>query len=46
MIKKRFKLYPNPQGQVDMVDYVESEEKKYCCASAGIGLAVANGMQR
>ena len=28
---KRFELIPNRQGQVDIVDYVESEEKKAMC---------------
>ena len=38
MTKKRFKLTPNPQGQVDIVDYVESEEKNAICIYNDLGV--------
>lgn len=38
MTKKRFELTPNPQGQVDIVDYVESEEKNAICIYNDLGV--------
>ena len=35
---KRFELMPNPQGQVDIVDHVESEEKNAICIYNDLGV--------
>ena len=39
MIEKRFELKPNPQGQVDIVDYGESEEKNAICIYNDLGVS-------
>ena len=36
--KERFKVIPNPQGQVDIIDYVESEEKNAICIYNDLGV--------
>lgn len=36
--KKRFELVPNRQGQVDIIDHVESEEKGAICIYNDLGV--------
>ena len=38
MTEKRFKLIHNPQGQVDIIDYGESEEKNAICIYNDLGV--------
>ena len=38
MTKKRFELISNPQGQVDIIDHVESEEKNAICIFNDLGV--------
>lgn len=36
--EERFRAIPNPQGQVDIIDYVESEEKNAICIYNDLGV--------
>ena len=38
MTKKRFELIPNPHGQLDIIDHVESEEKNAICIYNDLGV--------